>query len=193
MRKKKIFVISAPSGTGKSTVVRLLLERYSEQYQIELVISYTSRLARSGELFARDYYFITKEEFLNKVKQNFFLEYTLYNNNYYGIAYETFSHDNGRHKIVIVTRSGAQELKKKDKNCVLIWLMPPSEKALKERLAKRGSESIDEQEKRFLLAQKELLEERDHPLYDYHIENNNLDETVKKIALIIEKELVSEK
>lgn len=198
MKINTIFVISAPSGTGKSTVVHGLIEKYQRILHLELVITYTSRLPREGEVDGRDYYFLDKDIFLRKIQENFFLEYIRYDGHYYGTSYKSLDFMPNANKIstkiVILTRMGALTVKKKYAHVSLIWLTPPSEEILQERLIQRCQGKLTKEvATRYALALKELQEEKDNMLYDYHIENNNLEATIETIADLIRAKSLHEK
>ena len=132
-----MIIIVGASAAGKSVVVK----KMKEMFNIEKLITYTTRPMRVGEVNNIDYHFITTEEFLNKKENNFFLETAFYNNNYYGTAYEDISSN----KALIVEPSGANVYYEKLKDRVFIVYLQASEETRKERMIRRGDslESID--------------------------------------------------
>lgn len=132
-----MMILVGASATGKSVVVK----KMKELFNVEKLVTYTTRPMRVGEVNNVDYHFITTEEFLNKKENNFFLETAFYNNNYYGTAYEDISSN----KALIVEPSGANVYYDKLKDKVFIVYLKASEETRKNRMLRRGdsSESIN--------------------------------------------------
>jgi guanylate kinase len=173
MKKKgMIFVISAPSGTGKTTVINEFLKGHRDDFSVS--VSVTTRQPRKGEIDGRDYYFFTKEKFRKYIKKGAFLEYATVLDNYYGTLRETVlrSVNAGRNVIMDIDVQGAGKIRKKT-DCVTIFIVPPSFKELARRLQNRRTESREAVEKRLALAKKELKE---RSKYDYIIVNSELTE-----------------
>jgi len=165
-----VFVLSAPAGTGKTTLVRMLAQEFPCIYES---ISCTTRPPRPGEVDAKDYYFLSKEEFNDKIRKGDFLEYAEVFGYHYGTS-QTHVLDQqkkGKHVFLVIDTQGAMQLRKKRFPAVYIFLSPPSLEELKERLIKRKTESAEAIEKRLSWAKAEL-EMIAH--YDYHIVNDNL-------------------
>lgn len=171
MRKKRgiVFVISAPAGTGKTTLARMLKEEFSDVVES---ISYTTRLPRPSESVNRDYYFISREEFQKKVREGEFLEYAEVFGNSYGTSKKKVEEfiSNGKHVILVIDTQGAIQIKGKIE-AVFIFISPPNFEELKMRLCRRKSESEEDISTRLHWAEKELEK---IPEYDYHIVNDNL-------------------
>lgn len=181
----QIIVISAPSGAGKGTVISKLLERDNKTRWLS--VSATSRSPREGEKEGVNYYYLTKEDFENKINNNYFLEYTNYAGNYYGTPKEFIKEkiENGIDVILEIEIEGAANIKKLIPEAIFIFIMPPSLKTLVKRLKKRGTESNDKILKRFHEAYKEINEVTK---YNYVVVNDILEDTVDKIESILKAE-----
>ena len=140
----KLIVISAPSGAGKTSIVHFLLKN---QKKLSFSISATSRTKRENEIDKKDYYFLTIKEFKNKIKANDLLEWEeVYDNQFYGTLKSEISRITDLNKIVVfdVDVAGALNIKQKfGKDCLAIFVMPPSLEILRERLSARASETED--------------------------------------------------
>jgi guanylate kinase len=184
MREGLLIVISGPAGTGKGTVVGKLLEKNPN---IKLSISKTTRKPRPGEKEGVNYFFVSREQFEEEIKNERFLEYAEYNNNYYGtpkdFVFEAL--EKGFDVILEIETKGALQIKKVFSDAVLIFLLPPSIEELYKRLVKRGTESEDEIRARLEIAKNEI---KLVPEYDYCVINDNVDDAAEKIQKIIEVE-----
>ncbi len=169
MKKGLIFVISAPAGTGKTTLVRMLQEEF--RHVVES-ISYTTRPPRSNEVPGRDYNFISEHEFKEKIKEGEFLEYAQVFNNYYGTSRKFVQNqlDKGKHVTLVIDTQGALQLIE-ELDAVFIFISPPSLEELRARLCRRKSETEEAIETRLSWAEKEIALSVN---YDYHIVNDNL-------------------
>ena len=184
----KLFVFSAPSGSGKTTIVRNTLKHYPE---LIFSISSTTRGRRANEQNGRDYFFISEDEFKNKIENNEFVEWEIFYDYYYGTL-KSFVDDNrrnGKSVVFEVDVKGAVSIKKTYPDAVLIFIKPPSLEELKERLVKRNTETEIDLKKRFERAEWELEYEK---YFDYVIENKNLQKAKEKAINIIESELYKE-
>lgn len=184
MKKGKLIVISAPSGCGKTTIVERLLARNKN---LTRSISYTTRSPRTGEVNGRDYFFVGREEFLEKKKHDFFLESAEVFGQCYGTSKEfVMGHTNeGRNVVLAIDVQGMKQLKDKanqDLSITSIFIMPPSEEILRSRLENRKTESKEEITKRLEVAREEM---RAKSLYDFVIVNNEVDQAVKSIEEMI--------
>lgn len=187
----RLFLVSAPSGAGKTTVVTAALQELQKQYAIKKVITYTTRPMRNGEVEGIDYFFITQEDFQKKIAEGFFIEWSNWYENYYGSPRSIIDDiQKGISFIAIVDRFGAQSFKRSYPESVLIWLTPPSLEVLQERLALRKTDSSEEIEKRLRKAVVEMNEEKEEKIYKYHIINNNFYETVEKFINCIVGEIL---
>ena len=183
--KGNLIVLSGPSGCGKGTIISKLKEINNN---IWLSISMTSRKPRSNDIEDVTYYFVSKDEFIEKINNNYFLEYAEYNGNYYGTPIEKINDklNKGKDVILEIEIQGALQIKQLISDAIFIFVLPPSMKELKKRLVNRNTESIDVIIDRFKKAYNEINEVTK---YNYVVINDELDETVKKINAI----LVSEK
>ena len=180
-----LLVISSPSGTGKTTICKKLLE-YDKN--IHLSVSVTTRKKRKNEVEGIDYYFRSKKDFLNLKSQNSFIENALVFENYYGTLKSEVSEqlENGIDVLIDIDWQGTRQITQAMKgNLIKIFLLPPSIDELKKRLSKRNSDSIKEINFRMSKALKEI---KHFDEYDYVLVNDNLDNTFQKIVKIIEAE-----
>lgn len=185
-----LFVVSAPTGGGKSTLVTKVLPALQEQFAISRIVTYTTRIQRPGEIHGQDYQFVTKEDFLTLQNANFFLETTQYHDNLYGSPKDFFSHlAQGKSFIAITDRRGLAFYKSLYPEAVCIWITPPSLEILAKRLASRGSESPDALKHRIQLAEAEILAEQKNPLCPIHIINDDMDYAIKMLTSVITKSL----
>lgn len=167
--KGLVFVLSAPAGTGKTTLVRMLRDEFP---CVAESISCTTRPPRPGEIPGKDYHFLTIEEFEDKIKKGDFLEYAKVFDNYYGTSKEFVlaQQEKGKHVILVIDTQGAMQLKGKIP-AVFVFVSPPSLQELRERLFKRQTESMEHIEQRLSWAKNEMSMAVH---YDYHIVNENL-------------------
>ena len=181
----QLIVISAPSGAGKDTVVKELMKKDGKNKWVS--VSATSRLPREGEKEGVDYFYLSKEEFEEKIKEGFFIEYTNYNDNYYGTPkkYIKDKLNEGIDVILIIEIEGASNIKKLIPEAIFIFIMPPSLKELVRRLKNRGTETNEKILKRFHTAYKEINEVTK---YNYVVVNDKLDEAVEKVEAILRAE-----
>lgn len=176
-----LIVISGPSGAGKGTCIKKYLETHDNVW---LSISCTSRAIRPGDIPDQSYYFLTREEFENKIKNNELLEYAEYNGNYYGTPKEHIEEklQNGYDVLLEIEVQGALKVKELVPEAICIFIMPPSMKELRERLVGRGTDSKEKILGRFKTAYKEINEVTN---YNYVVVNDNVDNAVNKIAAIL--------
>lgn len=181
----QIIVISAPSGAGKGTIIKKLLENNSKNRWLS--VSATSRKPREGEKEGINYYYITEEEFKKRIKEDYFLEYTNYAGNYYGTPKEYIKEKvtKGIDVILEIEIEGANNIKKLIPEALFIFIMPPSLKELVRRLKGRGTETNEKIIKRFNAAYKEVNEVTK---YNYVVVNDEVDIAVDKIESIIKAE-----
>lgn len=173
-------VISGPSGVGKGTICKRLVEELG----LEVSTSMTTRDIRDGEVDGVDYYFTTRKDFEQRIKNNEFIEYASYNDNYYGTLKKEVNDklEAGKNVICEIEVQGAMQIKKLFSNSLLIYILPPSFEELRNRLIHRNTDDIETIEKRIDIAKKEK-EYIDK--YDYVVINDDLDEAVSKIIKII--------
>jgi len=179
-----IFILSAPSGAGKTTVCKLLKQKLPN---LKFSISHTSREPRAGEVEGTDYHFITQEEFEKKIKDGEFLEWAKVFKNYYGTASESVDHHliKGEDVLIELDVQGAQSLRNINYKAVFIFMMPPSLKELEARLNKRGTEPADKIQDRMKVSKKEIQQSM---LYDYILTNIEKEETTNNLQSIITAE-----
>lgn len=178
--KGLLLVISGPSGAGKGSICKELLKRND----CWLSVSATTRAPRSGEIDGVNYYFLEKEDFLEKVKCGDFLEYAEVYGNYYGTPKSKVLEqlDNGRDVILEIDIQGALKVKESYPDGVFIFILPPSMEELKNRIIKRGSETPESLMTRFKAAYKEI---NFVSKYNYAVVNDTIEEAVRKIEGII--------
>ena len=171
----QIIVISAPSGSGKGTIIQELLKKDSKSRWLS--VSATSREKRPGEKEGVNYYYLSKEDFEKKIKEDYFLEYTNYAGNYYGTPKETLKEkiNAGIDVLLEIEINGAMNIKKLIPEALFIFIMPPSIKELVKRLKGRGTESNEKILKRFHEAYKEINEVTK---YNYVVVNDEVDNAV---------------
>jgi len=179
-----LFVVSAPSGGGKSTIIRELL---ANDATLSYSISGTTRAARSDEQEGREYYFYSIEDFQRLIDEDRLYEYALVHGNYYGtLKSEVDSKLHAGGDVILdLDVQGSVELKKKAPECVSIFILPPSLATLEKRLRGRGSDEEETIQRRLLNARTELrMAER----YDYVLVNRVLTETIEQMKTIIAAE-----
>jgi guanylate kinase len=186
----KLFIISAPSGAGKTSLTKYVLQKIGQQYNLSRIITYTSRPPRTNEKNGTDYHFISRESFIKKQQLGFFLETNEYDHNFYGSPKSLLKDlAAGKSFIVVLDRNGSKSLINLVKNPVLIWLTLPSSAVLNQRLAHRTESTPQELKTRFSLAQEEMATEKRDPLFTYHVCNDQFEQAAEKIISIIQKEL----
>ncbi len=181
-----LFIISAPSGAGKTTLIGKVYADLKNLIVIERVITYTTKTPRHGEKEGKDYHFISQERFDELLGEGFFMEYSKAYTDYYGSPSSIIEGlSQGISYLLIVDRVGAQEIIKKVPDVVLIWIKTPSLSELKKRLIGRGADSKGTIERRLIRAQEEMRLEKESPFYTHYILNNTLTEAVGDLKTII--------
>lgn len=183
-KKGNLVIISGFSGAGKGTVVKELMNRYD---CYALSISATTRAPREGEVNGREYFFKTREEFEELIRQDALYEYACYVSNYYGTpkAYVQEQLAAGKDVILEIEVQGALKVKEKNPEALLLFVTPPSADELRNRLLHRGTESEEViQERMNRAAEESLLMDR----YEYLIINDQLDDCVTKVHQLIQRE-----
>ena len=178
----KLIVISAPSGTGKTTVVKKLLQQSTN---LEASVSFTTRKMRENEKEGLDYFFVSEKTFTNMIQNDDFLEHATVFGNFYGTEKKSVSENlnEGVNVILEIDWQGALQIKSSMPSCVMIFLIPPSKEVLLTRLKNRGTDSDQEIAYRFNQA---VLDLEQSNKFDHVLVNDQLEKVVTEIALCIE-------
>lgn len=181
--KHVLMAVSGPSGAGKGTIVKTLLQRREDVVES---VSCTTREPREGEVHGKHYFFLSKEEFFRRIDENDFLEYDEHFGNYYGTP-KSFVEETLKTKSVIMEIDvvGALNAKKVFPDCVLVMILPPSIEELKKRLIGRGTETAEEIENRLARINYEVSQK---DKYDYLIVNDDLETAIAEVSRIIDGE-----
>jgi len=178
---KKLIIITGPSGVGKGTVVKEILDK---EQDIWLSISATTRNPRIGEKDGENYYFLTDEKFRDMIDKKEFLEWAQFAGNYYGTPLSIVNEKIEKGFIVLleIEVAGAKQIKNKFPDALSIFLMPPSKEELEKRIRNRGTEKEEAISKRLSRASFEIASSNK---FDFVITNHDVDETVSKVLKII--------
>lgn len=170
-KKGILFVVSGPSGAGKGTICRAILKK-SDRFSLS--VSATTRSPREGEIEGEHYYFLSRDDFEQRIGNNEFIEYNEYCENLYGTLRSEVDRvlSEGKDCILEIDVNGGLNVKKVFPEAVLIFILPPTVEILKARLIKRGTETIDVIEKRLDRVRDEISKA---PFYDYLLMNDDLD------------------
>jgi len=182
-----LFVVSAASGTGKTSLVKALLERVNN---LHVSVSHTTRGQRPGELDGVHYHFSTKEDFLNLVNEGGFIEYAEVFGNYYGTAQATVKEQlaKGHDVLLEIDWQGAQQVRRLFPESKQIFILPPSQFDLRQRLSNRGTDSVDVIEHRLSCAVEDMQQ---YVNFDYVIINDDSNKALHDLeAVIIANRLV---
>ena len=181
--KGLLIVISGFSGAGKGTLMKKLIENYD---QYALSISMTTRAPREGEVHGREYFFATREQFEDKIKEGGFIEHAQYCGNYYGTPkdYVEQQLEAGKDVVLEIEIQGAMKVKEQFPDAVLLFVMPPSIAVLHQRLVGRGTETEEVIVERLVRAEEEAVGIEG---YDYIIINDDLDTCVKELHELLEE------
>jgi guanylate kinase len=185
MKKGRLFIISAPSGAGKTTLGKAILKRFPEMLYS---ISHTTRPPRTDEENGVDYFFISKDEFKKNIKDGKWLEWAKVHDNYYGTSLEFIDRNlsEGRNILLDIDVSGARQVLSHLPHSVAIFILPPSFETLRERLESRGTESPETIAKRLKNAEVEIAQKH---LYQHHVINDSLNEAIERLSLIIKSHM----
>ncbi|OOF41197.1 guanylate kinase [Rodentibacter mrazii] len=187
MSQGNLYILSAPSGAGKSSLISALLERDSSTQKM-VSISHTTRDPRPGEIDGVHYYFVSKEEFESLIKQDLFLEYaTVFGGNYYGTSLPAIQENlaKGIDVFLDIDWQGAQQIRKKVVNVKSIFILPPSLPELERRLIGRGQDSEAVIMERMAKAKNEISH---YDEYDYIIINDNFEQALADLQSILSAE-----
>jgi guanylate kinase len=182
MKRGRLYVISAPSGAGKTSLVKALL---ASEPRLRLSISHTTRTRRPTELEGREYHFVSKREFDELVKRGEFLEHARVFDNHYGTsrAFVESQLRDGRDVLLEIDWQGAQQVRGAMPDCVSIFVLPPARQALAERLARRATDTAEVIRRRLKDAASDMSHYHE---FDYVVVNDNFDLAVADLKRIIE-------
>lgn len=180
-RQGIVYVISAPSGAGKTSLCRELLAAFPE---LQVSISYTTRPIRPGEKEGVDYHFVTPETFRQMIKDSAFAEWAEVHDNYYGTAFSALeeARQAGNDILLDIDCQGAAQLKESLDNGVFIFILPPGFEELQRRLEGRNTDPVEVVQRRIENARKEVVEAQ---WYDYIIVNDNFDFALEQLKAIL--------
>ena len=180
-RKGKAFIISGPSGVGKSTVLKALVEGRNDLY---FSVSATTRDPRPGEVNGQHYHFISPEQFMQWINEDAFLEYAQYVGNFYGtpMRYVDEAMDAGKDVILDIEVQGAMQVIAKRPDTIRIFIAPPDWDELERRLTMRGTDTPEKIQQRLLRAKVEMKTAMD---YDYFVINSTVENAVTELRAII--------
>ena len=180
--KGRLFILSAPSGAGKTTLCRALMKHFNDMIYS---VSYTTREPRKGELNGVDYHFISKEDFTGKIREGEWAEWAKVHGNYYGTSAGFLNEmlASGRDVLLDIDVEGTMQIVILYPDSVTIFIMPPTPEILRKRIESRGADSRDVIERRLNNAEREMSQ-RD--LYRHVIVNDSLDESIADIVSIVE-------
>jgi guanylate kinase len=187
--KGSIFVISAPSGAGKTTLANKIIER---EENLRASVSFTTRQPRKGEVDGVDYTFVNESTFRKMVAKGEFIEWAEVHGNFYGTAKKRLEGlmSSGFDVMLDIDTQGARQIRDSFGEGVFIFILPPSIKVLRERLQNRKSNTNEDMERRLCRAAVEI---KDYKMYDYVIVNDLLTDSVKKLEAVITAERLSSK
>jgi guanylate kinase len=183
----RVFVITGPSGVGKGTLIRTLLERVPE---LELSVSATTRRPRLGETHGVDYHFLDDAEFDRRIAAGAFVEHATYSGRRYGTLRSDLEQrlSRGAPVVLEIEVQGARQIARTMPEAVRIFIAPPSEDALRTRLVGRGTDAPEDVEKRLRTAREELRAQKEFPHVVY---NDRLDEAVAALEEVVRTALAS--
>ena len=181
MSDAKLFIVSAPSGAGKSSLLKALLER---QPQAVLSISHTTRAMRPGEVNGQHYHFVDVETFKQLVEEGVFLEHAQVFDNFYGTSADALQAqlDEGKRVIVEIDWQGARQVKARFPEATSVFILPPTVEALRERLVGRGQDSDEIIERRMRDAESEMSHQDE---FDQKVINDDFDTALAELEAII--------
>jgi guanylate kinase len=176
-----LFVISAPSGAGKTSLVHALLDINPE---IDMSVSFTTRHPRPGETNGKDYHFVNRDQFLDMARRGEFLESAEVYGNLYGTSQSWISQENakGRDVLLEIDWQGAAQVRRLFPECVTVFVLPPSLDALEQRLKGRGKDNDDVIAKRLAAVREDVSHVSE---FDYVIINDNLNEALNELSAIV--------
>lgn len=184
MSKGTLFIVSAPSGAGKSSLIDALLKRFNLDDKLKLSVSHTTRAPRPGEIDHVSYHFITNEEFEKLIERNAFYEYAHVFDHYYGTSREIVEQwlNEGKDVLLDIDWQGARQIRRQTPDAKGIFIVPPSLEELNRRLVTRATDAPEVIEKRMSKAISEISHYNE---YDYVIVNDDFDESLLNMRSII--------
>lgn len=184
MSKGTLFIVSAPSGAGKSSLIDALLKRFNLDDKLRLSVSHTTRAPRPGEIDHVSYHFITNEEFEKLIERNAFYEYAHVFDHYYGTSREIVEQwlNEGKDVLLDIDWQGARQIRRQTPDAKGIFIVPPSLEELNRRLVTRATDTPEVIEKRMSKAISEISHYNE---YDYVIVNDDFDESLLNMRSII--------
>jgi guanylate kinase len=182
MSKGTLFMVSAPSGAGKTSLLKELL---AQDEMLHVSVSFTTRPKRPGEVEGKDYHFVNHEGFLSKVEDGSFLEHARVFDNYYGTDREEVCEqlEDGFDVILEIDWQGAQQIRSQMFDTISIFILPPSEEALRHRLEARGQDNEEVIEKRMSAARREISH---YSEYDYLVINDDFARALEEMKSIVQ-------
>jgi guanylate kinase len=181
MRRGVPIVLSAASGTGKTTLGHRLIQRFGD---IKLSVSYTTRPPRGGEQDGVDYHFVSTTQFEDMVRSNAFIEWAQVHGNLYGTAFSEVTRrvEVGEDVLLDIDVQGGKSIKERIPDSLLVFLLPPSMSELRRRLSSRGTESTEQVQIRLLNARREI---EAAAIYDYLIVNDDLERAAEALSNVV--------
>jgi len=189
----KLFIISASSGVGKTSLTSALVDRLQPVHGLKRAITYTTKKPRDGEKDGIDYHFLTEEAFIAKIEQNYFVEYSTVYGAYYGFPrYVLEEVDKGSNYIAILDYTGVLALKQHKPDSVCIWLNPPDRKTLSQRLESRGLDDAATISRRLSIAEQEREIAKDESIFHYVVVNDDFSNTLDELEGLVKQMLLHE-
>lgn len=181
MTKGTLFIVSAPSGAGKTSLLKRLLALDSA---IQIAVSHTTREMRPGERDGVDYHFVPQSEFMSMVEAGAFIEHARVFDNYYGTSEAALREqlDQGRDLVLEIDWQGARQVRQRFRDAVSVFILPPDRETLRQRLAARGQDSSEVIERRMQDAVSELSH---YPEYDYLVVNDDFEQALRQLESVV--------
>ena len=184
----KFFIISAPSGAGKTSLVKEVLKECGKKYNLKRAITYTTRPPREGEIDGEHYHFVSVDEFKEKIDKDYFIEWSTWYDHYYGSPSSLLKRvQEGVSFVAILDRQGAKDVISVYPQSILIWITPPSLEVLKNRLVLRAKDSEATIENRLRKPSIEIEQEVSEQFYQHHIVNDNYKIAKKEIVALFDQ------